>query len=780
MASLDFISQVKESIVHFTDPEQSASDLSLNNCDREPIHIPSAIQSHGVLLAFSEADFIITQISQNSEALLGISSSQALGQPLSILVPAEQLQTIRNCLNGEFESVNPLRLQIQVDGKSQTFEGVVHRTDDVIVLELEPCVEQEAVSFFDFYKLVKAPINRIQNTQTLAELSTQAVKEIRNLTGFDRVMLYRFEEDSSGNIIAESVSEETDSFLGLHYPASDIPKQARELYRLNRLRIIPDISYKSVPLEPELNPGTGKPLDMSLSALRSVSPIHIEYLENMGVFASMSISLLRDLNLWGMIVCHHNSPRRLSYEIRTICEFLGQVVSFELGAKADTEDLDYQMKLQKVHTQFVGAIAAYKTPIDGFNQNPKELIELVSASGAVFYEGDTITSFGQTPPEEVIPDLVKWVDRQMEEEAIYSTNTLLADYPELVPCKDVASGLLALRISRSQNIYLLWFRPEVVQTIQWGGEPNKPIEVDEEGGLRMSPRKSFELWKETVYQKSLPWKVCELNAALELRSSIIGIVLQKADELALLNTELERSNVELDSFAYVASHDLKEPLRGIYNYSTFLIEDYGDQLGEDGTQKLSTLMRLTHRMEDLINSLLHYSRLGRAELSLQPVDLGKMLESVLDVIKISQLEPVEFRIPRPLPTVQCDRVQITEVFTNLVSNAIKYNDKEQKWVEIGYLLPEEIDRLIPGMLFPSPTQTVIYIKDNGIGIRGKHLENIFKIFKRLHPANRYGGGTGAGLTITKKIVERHGGSIAVESTFGKGSTFYFTLKSQQQ
>jgi two-component system, chemotaxis family, sensor kinase Cph1 len=779
MASLDFISQVKESIVHFTDPELSAADLSLNNCDREPIHIPSAIQSHGVLLAFSETDFMITQISQNSEAFLGLSPSALLGKPLSTLMPVEQVQSIQNCLDNEFENVNPLRFVFSVDGESQPFEGVVHRSNDAIVLELERCIEQQAVSFFDFYKLVKAPINRIQNTQTLAELSTQAVKEIRNLTGFDRVMLYRFDNDSSGNVIAESVSEGRESFLGLRYPATDIPKQARELYRLNRLRIIPDISYEPVLLEPKLNPSTGQPLDMSLSALRSVSPIHLEYLENMGVAASMSISLLRDLNLWGMIVCHHYSPRRLSYETRTICEFLGQVVSFELGAKADTEDLDYQMKLQKVHTQFVGAIAAYKTPTDGFNQNPEELIELVSATGAAFCEGSKVTSFGRTPPEDVFPDLIKWVDRQIGQEAVYSTNTLLANYPELVPYKDVASGLLALRISRSQNIYLLWFRPEIIQTIQWGGQPNKPIEADEEGGLRMSPRKSFELWKETVYQKSLPWKVCEINAALELRSSMIGIVLQKADELALLNTELERSNIELDSFAYVASHDLKEPLRGIYNYSTFLIEDYGDQLGEDGTQKLSTLMRLTHRMEDLINSLLHYSRLGRAELSLQSVNLGKVVENVLEVIKISQPDPIDFRIPRPLPTVQCDRTQITEVFTNLISNAVKYNDKAQKWIEIGYILPEELNQSISGMPSLSPMQTVFYVKDNGIGIRAKHLENIFKIFKRLHAANRYGGGTGAGLTITKKIVERHGGSITVESTFGEGSTFYFTLRSQQ-
>jgi two-component system, chemotaxis family, sensor kinase Cph1 len=289
----------------------------------------------------------------------------------------------------------------------------------------------------------------------------------------------------------------------------------------------------------------------------------------------------------------------------------------------------------------------------------------------------------------------------------------------------------------------------------------------------MAPRKSFELWKQTVECQSLPWKACEIEAALELRIKIIGIVLQKADELALLNAELERSNVELDAFAYVASHDLKEPLRGIHNYSTFLIEDYGDKLGEDGTHKLATLMQLTQRMEDLIESLLRYSRFGRAELLLQPVALDDIVESVLEVIKISQPSPPQLQIPRPLPSIECDRAQVTELFTNLISNALKYNDRDQKSIEIGYVLPTESDDLVPTSLDRS--QPVFFVRDNGIGIRAKHFENIFKIFKRLHPATKYGGGTGAGLTIVKKIVERHGGDIAVVSTFGEGSTFYFTL-----
>jgi two-component system, chemotaxis family, sensor kinase Cph1 len=781
MPSLDLISQVKQSIAQLTDPNSLPSDLNSNNCDREPIHIPSAIQSHGVLLTFLETDLTILQVSQNCEVFLGKTTAELLGQPLSLLMDKTQFETIESCVNGDFENVNPLRLSLQVNGKSEGFEGIVHRTDGVIVLELERCLsvpadrnsDRQAVSFFDFYKFVKTPIDRIQNTQTLAELAEQTVTVIRTLTGFDRVMLYRFDKDGSGQVIAENKHEAQTSFLGLHYPASDIPKQAKELYRLNLLRIIPDVRYERVQLEPTLNPVTGEPLDLSLSALRSVSPMHTEYLYNMGVRASMSISILRDRQLWGLIACHHSTPRQLSYETRTICEFLGQVISFEIGSKDDAKDVGYKMQLQSAQARFVNTIASCQTLRDSFTRNPRDPIELVGATGVVFCEHGQIDCFGTTPPAHEIPELLAWIDRQIGEDAVHSTSTLVNDYPALMPYKDVASGLLALRISRIQQTYLLWFRPEVIQTVEWGGEPNKSVEVDEHHQLRMTPRKSFELWKQTVECQSLPWKACEIEAALELRIKIIGIVLQKADELAVLNAELERSNVELDAFAYVASHDLKEPLRGIHNYSTFLIEDYGDKLGEDGTHKLATLMQLTQRMEDLIESLLRYSRFGRAELLLQPVALDDIVESVLDVIKISQPSPVQLQIPRPLPRIECDRAQVTELFTNLISNALKYNDRDQKSIEIGYILPTESDDLVPTSL--DRAQTVFFVRDNGIGIRAKHFENIFKIFKRLHPATKYGGGTGAGLTIVKKIVERHGGDIAVVSTLGAGTTFYFTL-----
>jgi len=255
-----------------------------------------------------------------------------------------------------------------------------------------------------------------------------------------------------------------------------------------------------------------------------------------------------------------------------------------------------------------------------------------------------------------------------------------------------------------------------------------------------------------------------------------------------------RSNAELDSFSYIASHDLKEPLRGIHNYSSFLIEDYGTVLGEDGVDKLNTLMRLTQRMEDLISSLLHYSRLGRANLQIDRVDLNTLVGSVIDLINMSQPETsenVEIQVVRSLPTITCDHVQVTELFTNLVTNSVKYNDKVQKQIEIGYLSSQQVAEALrkkaiapsditPERIEDTVSAPIFYVRDNGIGIREKHLESIFRIFKRLHPPKRFGGGTGAGLTIAKKIVERHSGLLWVSSVFGEGTTFYFTLEASDE
>ncbi|MDB9375028.1 sensor histidine kinase [Nodularia sphaerocarpa] len=736
----------------------------LSNCNKEPIHIPGLIQPHGVLFVLKEPDLTILQVSDNTLNLLGLPPEELLNKILSNFLELDQINLLRNSLNQDDSLiVNPIELTIKLDNKPIYFDAILHRSDGNLILELEPTTLEKTNGFFQFYHLVKVAMTKLQSASSLAEISEIIVKKVKKITGFDRVMLYRFDEDWHGTVIAEEKPEYLAPYLGLHYPASDIPTQARKLYIQNWLRLIPNLDYQPAAILPTNNPVTEKPLDLSRSVLRSVSPLHVEYMHNMGVSASMSISIIKNGNLWGLIACHHQSPKYIPYEIRHACEFLGQIASLEMAAKEDSEDVEYKMQVKSCHSKLVEYMSLEDNFIDGLINNQPNLLNLVNAEGAaVCYHGDYFT-VGKTPKKKDIEDLVVWMHQNHQEEVFY-TDSLSQVYPQAEKLRDVASGLMAISISKSQKNYVLWFRPEVVQTVDWGGNPNKPVEVKQNGSIHLSPRKSFELWQETVLLKSLPWKSYQVNAALELRSAIIGMVLRKADELAQLNIELERSNNELDAFAYIASHDLKEPLRGIHNYSNFLIEDYGEIINEEGKNKLKTLIRLTQRMEDLIDSLLHFSRLGRVDLSMQETDLNSIVNRSLDLLsaRVDDMK-VDIQIPRPLPTVYCDRIQLGEVFNNLIANAIKYNDKAEKCIEIGY-----IDE--------PPLPMTFYVRDNGIGIRDKHFDAIFRIFKRLHGPSKYGGGTGAGLTIAKKIVERHGGKIWVDSTYGEGSTFYFTLQ----
>lgn len=746
-----------------------AETVDLTNCDREPIHIPGSIQPHGILFVLQEPELIVLQVSKNVSDLIKISAQELLNKPLSTLLNLKHINSIKQCLSQEFDSVNPLKVAIKTQNKTLVFDGIIHRNiDNLLVLELEPRRTNKSRDFFDFYHLVKNPIDRMQKVHTLAEMCQIVVKEVRKLTNFDRVMVYRFNSEGAGTVIAEDKRENLNSYLGLHYPASDIPKQAKHLYILNLLRLVPDINYQPVEII-STDSDNNKTLDLSLSVLRSVSPIHIEYLKNMGVGASMSISLIKNKKLWGLIACHHSSANYLTCEVRTACEFLGQVMSLELAAKEDNEGMDYKIRLNSILSKFVEIIPQDENFVESLLQDRINLLELTASEGAAICADSKVWLVGKTPSETEIQELIEWLEPQINND-VYCTDSLPKVYQPAIKFKDSASGLLATAISKSQNDYILWFRPEVIHTVNWGGNPHKPVEIHQDGSLRLSPRKSFELWQETVKLKSLPWQQCEIDVAVELRSAIVGIVLRQAAELARINSELERSNSELDAFAYIASHDLKEPLRGIHNYSSFLLEDYADILNEDGALKLQTLVRLTQRMEDLIESLLHFSRLGRVELSFQTTNLNELVNNVIEVLNISLKEDkANIRISQILPAIECDRIQVSEVFSNLISNAIKYNNKVDKFVEIGYLDPEHKSD-------NSQTNSFIfYVRDNGIGIREKHLETIFRLFKRLHAPNRYGGGTGAGLTIAKKIVERHGGKIWVESTYGEGSTFYFTL-----
>jgi two-component system, chemotaxis family, sensor kinase Cph1 len=748
--------------------------IDLTNCDREPIHVPGAIQPHGALLVLRGEGLEIVQVSANTAELLGVEPRALLGRALSELLEAEEIERVQGALSLDGLEANPLYVfRLHPKGAERPLDTVAHRHAGRVVLELEPS-QPEEIRTADV-RVLGSALRRLERTDSVMAFCQSAAREVREISGFDRVMVYRFAEDGTGEVIAEEKRDDLEAFLGLHYPASDIPKQARALYVLNHIRLIADATY--APIQMLASESDTAPLDMSHCFLRSVSPVHLEYLANMGVRASMSVSIVRDGQLWGLIACHHYAgPRLLSYDARAACEFLGRVVSLQLGDKERAESADYRAHLKSLSARFLELLEREDDLNNALLQPDLHLLDYLSASGAAVVLGGEVTLFGVTPPGDQVLNLAEWIAEHHADLEVFATDKLAQQFTAAGAYQDVASGLLAVPVSRSGRDLVLWFRPEVLQTVQWGGNPNKPVEVSADGESRLTPRKSFEAWGQAVEGSALAWKPVELEAALELRRAVVSAALRRAELLSGLNAQLERSNSELDSFAYVASHDLKEPLRGIHNYSTLLLEDAGDRFEAPERAKLETLVRLTQRMEDLIDSLLLFSRVGRVDFSLRDCDLNEIVEDVLELLR-PRLEQVsvEARVPRALPHITCDRSRVGEVFSNLIANAVKYNDKQERWLEVGFVMVAERGDLIVAEGV-NPAATVFYVGDNGIGIPARHLEAIFRIFKRLHPREAFGGGTGAGLTIAKKIVERHGGQIWVASTPGVGSRFYFTLE----
>lgn len=755
------------------EPHVDAPLPDLQECAREPIHIPGRIQPHGVLLGVSEPELAIRLASSNAESLLHRSPEQLLKQDLHDLLPPEAAQRLVTHLErSSAENLSPLTLTWSIDGSPRTFDLMLHRRDGLLLVELEPVGPGEEAGFADFYHRIRDSLSRLQEARTIRELCQAAAEEVRAITGFDRVMVYQFDPEWNGEVIAEDRRDDLEPFLGLHYPASDIPAQARALYTLNWIRLIVDVGYRPVDLLPAGNPLTGGPLDMSCCILRSVSPVHIEYLHNMGVGASMSVSLLREGRLWGLIACHHVTPRHVPYAIRSACELIGQTLSLQFSLRQRQEDLDFRVRLGETIARLRERVAGEPALPGALAAGQAELLELAEAGGAALVQEGQATLYGRTPPEAAVQRLDAWLQQYGAVEP-FATESLGTLWPEGEAHTATASGLLSIALSRTNR--LLWFRPEVVRVVNWSGDPRKPVETAQ-GQPRIHPRKSFELWKETVRGRSRPWHPAELEAAQDLRGALVDLLLRRSEtearlHLERLNAELLRSNEELDAFAYIASHDLREPLRGIRNSALFVLEDFPDDLQPEIRGRLETITRLCDRMAELMDALLEYSRVGRLEMAVGETDLNEVVNDVLELLgpRLAQ-EAVEVRIPRPLPTLCCDRIRIGEVYNNLITNAIKYNDKDRKWLEIGYREPSPT-----GTGEDSSAQTVFYVRDNGIGIRPADQSAIFSMFRRLHARDQFGGGTGAGLTIASRIITRHGGQIWVESEPGAGTSFCFTL-----
>jgi light-regulated signal transduction histidine kinase (bacteriophytochrome) len=751
--------------------------VSLSNCDDEPVQTPGCIQAHGLLLALRPGDFVVSQASENWLEHTGVPMEQVLNRPLAAVVGADAARCIVDMAQTGVLERNPLyALTASLPGPtpSAPMDFSVHLSNGVLIVEIEPAsgAGEVVVSDSDYYSMVKKTLVRLKSADSLSAFCDIAAEEIHRTTGLDRVMIYRFHSDDTGEVIADAHREDLASWQGLRYPASDIPKPAREIFKRIGVRPLPDAGGALVEMVPLLNPDTGRPLDMTFCALRGASVMYTHYLRNMGVAATLTMPILRDGQLWGLIACHHYQPIAMHYPLRAAAEFLGQIMSLEIAAAESREHLEYRLKLDAAHQAVLGQALA-----DGnfaaLTAGAPSLLDGIEAGGVAVLENGHWAMAGNTPDAAQLSELVLWMtQRQVEMDSgstVLAIEALGLDYPAGAAFAACASGVLAFPVSQgARGDWVIWFRPEQLQTFNWGGNPYDKGEATGPHGPRLTPRQSFAIWQEEVRGRAHPWKPVEVEAAKNLRLLLLDVVVARAAELAALNTDLVRSNDELDAFAYVAGHDLKEPLRGIHKYAHFLLEEAkaGRAIDAQGRERIETLLRLTVRMDSLLDALLHFSRVGRLSLDRKTVALDDVVAEAIEMLGARLLEcDVEVRVPRPLPALFCDRIRVREIFANLISNAAKYNDKQQRWIEIGYLDPVDADARI----------TTFYVRDNGIGIEDRHAERVFMMFKRLHARDAFCGGSGAGLAIVKKLVEQHHGRSWFTSDPGVGTTFYFTL-----
>jgi two-component system, chemotaxis family, sensor kinase Cph1 len=739
-----------------------AQDINLTSLKQPPIHILTEIQSYGVLLVLQEPDWRVLQCSRNTARMLDIPPEDILGMTLEDILDSYQVDQIKvGVTQKNLDLINPSKVWVRKKNNDyEVFDAVFHRNaDGFLILELEPAQSNENIPFLSFYHLAKASIHDLKSHASLNDFFQVIVREVRKVTECDRVMLYKFDDDGHGEVVAEDKREYMESFMGLHYPESDIPQPARKMFLSNWIRVIPDAQAEPVELYPNLNPITQQPIDLTLSILRSPYSCHREYLHNMGVGASLTISLMKDQKLWGLIACHHRTPKLVPYELRKACEFLGRVIFSEISTREEEADYNYRMKVVNVQSTLIEQISDSEHFVEALVQGEPNLLDLVNASGAAVCFNGQWTTLGRTPPEIELNYLVQWLSKNSEGE-IFQTHSLSQLYSDAERFKDVASGLLAIPISKRS--YVLWFRPEVIQTVNWGGDPHHAYELQQaDQQYRLCPRKSFELWKETVRLKSLPWKTIEQRAALELRKAIINIVLRQAEELAILAQDLERSNAELKKFAYVASHDLQEPLNQVANFVQLLEMRYDSALDEDGKEFIGFAVEGVSLMQTLIDDVLVYSKVDLKGIDWELTDVDTALTQAKNNLRRRLAETRAVVTADAMPTIVADGTQLMQLFQNLIGNAIKFRKADELLqIHIG------VQRREDDWLFS--------VKDNGIGIDPQFSDRIFVIFQRLHTRDEHPG-SGMGLAICKKIVECHRGKIWVESELGQGATFYFTI-----
>jgi len=718
--------------------------VDLDNCDREPIHTPGSIQPHGALVAFDATHGTPVLWSENASALLGCTIAPESGPRLAELLGTDEVALLEAIAAGESDlrSLSP----VPVTFGGRDFECVLHRHEQLVIMELEPLGATSAFDARTVHFQVRRSVARLRQATTLRDLWDLTADAVRAMTGYDRVMVYRFDADQHGEVVAESrdTGVVQNSFLGLHYPASDIPAQARRLYLQNPVRIIVDVGYRPCPLQPSLVPDEGTPLDMSHAVLRSVSPIHLEYLSNMGVRGSMSLSLVVDGQLWGLVACHHyQGPYLVPYSVRTSCELLTQALSWQIGA-LEREQAAYERSgaEQRVARLLQRASISHDLG-QALVGASEDLLEVAGASGVVVSVDGHLRSAGSVPEESQIRSLVAWWVGEHEPE-VFVEDRLERRYPAAAEFAAIGSGLLALGFPATEGNFILWFRPSVERTVSWGGDPRKPAQWGPHGD-RLSPRGSFDLWREHVRDQSRPFEPHRLQAATALRNELSQLMYKRALE----------ADKTRNMFMSILGHDLRNPLGALMMSAELLNRAPSTEV----TDRVSARIKSSgDRMQRMIDQLLDLSRIrasnGTMPIARRTFDLCALVVDLVREIELARPgRPVEIRMCGDCE-LDADLDRIAQVIGNLLSNARHHGVPE------GPITVE---------LRSGPAEVVLAVTNQGRPIPEGLRPHLFEPYRSGNGRGQ-GPGLGLGLFITHSIVAAHDGRIEVVSDEG-GTTF---------
>ncbi|KGO91973.1 ATP-binding protein [Flavobacterium subsaxonicum] len=741
--------------------------VNLTNCEQEPIHIPGSIQPHGFLLGLQQDTLVIDYCSANSAEYINLFHSELLGKSFESVFGVDATQKLKDYVANELMLSSSL-LKLTLAGVD--FLCTLHNSGGIYILEAEPESMQHKQAS-EVYDQTAQFLAYMHDTHTLKELCQLITKGTRDITGYDRVMVYRFDKDYNGEVFAECCREDLEPFLGLHYPHTDIPPQARELYMRNLLRLITDIDYTPVPIY-TIDNAEGKNLDLSLAILRSTSPIHVQYLHNMGVGATLTISLIYKKKLWGLIACHHYSPKNLSPEVRLAAQLQGHFITSQIDLRQASEEYELARKT----TQALESMNGYGLNRESDLQilaDSHDILQLCNAAGVSISFNGQVYKCGLTPSDEEINQLGSWL-ATFSNNSSFHTDKLIDYFPEAKDMCSNTSGIIYHSLDVESGNCIIWYRPETHTEVNWAGDPTRAIIKDQKG---LSPRNSFKLWKELLECISKPWLQPELNTASSYAYSLqrqinLLIISQEEERYRKLSELLHQTNSELENINWISTHDLQEPLRKIQLIASRILGK-DEEMSNNVLDSIKRMNASANRMQTLLVDILKYTRLKHTDDSFEQVDLNRLFEEVKLDMAETIAEKSAIVLADNLPTVHGIPFLLKQLFANLIGNSIKYTEPgTNPQVKIT---PDHI--LTPYNADSTDLYQVIYVADNGIGFEQHFAESIFNIFTRLHSAPELKG-SGVGLALCKKIMQNHDGYIKATSELGTGTvmSLYFPVK----